>query len=60
MEDIHPKDNKIKINNIIEEEKEDKNIINNPNIDNEDIDAKINEYLNPYSKRSYSCKICSN
>ena len=45
MEDIHPKDNKIKINNIIEEEKEDKNIINNPNIDNEDIDAKINEYL---------------
>ena len=57
MEDIHPKDNKIKINNIIEEEKEDKNIINNPNIDNEDIDAKINEYLNPHSKRSYSCKI---
>ena len=57
MEDTHPKNNKIKINNIIKEEKEDNNIIDNQNIDNVDIDAKINEYLSPHSKRSYSCKI---
>ena len=57
MEEAYPKDNKIKINNIIEEEKEDKNIIDYQNIDYEDIDSKINEYFNPHSKRSYSCKI---
>ena len=57
MEDTHQKNNKIKINNIIKEEKEDNNIIDNQNIDNVDIDAKINEYLSPHSKRSYSCKI---
>ena len=57
MEDTQPKDNKININNIIEEEKEGKNIIDNQNIDSEDIDTKKNEYLNPHSKRSYSCKI---
>ena len=57
MEDTQIKDNKININNIIEEEKEDKNIIDNQNIDSEDIDTKKNEYLNLHSKRSNSCKI---
>jgi hypothetical protein len=57
MEDAHPKDNKTKFNNINEEEKENKNNIDNPEMDDEEIDDKMYEMFNAHSKRSYSCRI---